>query len=127
MTMTVREAMSSQLVTVRETDSVLDGLRVLIREKVGGAPVVTPDFRLVGMVTEYDLLLALDFVGEEFPISRIMRREVISLSPDMSLDEARNLVLIHHHRRLPVVDASDGNKLVGVLSRRDILRLRFGL
>ena len=122
--MTVREAMNHETVTVRETDSVLNGLKVLIREGVGGAPVVSQDSKLVGMVTEFDLLLAIDFVGEEFPISRVMRREVISVSPDMSLDEARNLVLIHHHRRLPVVE---GGKVVGVLSRRDILKVRFGL
>ena len=122
--MTVREAMNHETVTVRETDSVLNGLKVLIREGVGGAPVVSQDSKLVGMVTEFDLLLAIDFVGEEFPISRVMRREVISVSPDMSLDEARNLVLIHHHRRLPVVE---GGKVVGVLSRRDILKGRFGL
>ena len=122
--MTVREAMNPQVVTVRESDSVLNGLRVLIKEGVGGAPVVSQDSLLRGMITEFDLLMAIDFVGEEFPISRVMRSDVVSVSPDMSLDEARDIVLLHHHRRLPVVDQE---KVVGVLSRRDILKVRFGL
>jgi CBS domain-containing protein len=53
-----------------------------------------------------------------------MHKEVISIRPDATLDEARNLILTHNYRRLPVVE---DNKVIGVLSRRDLLRVRFGL
>ena len=76
------------------------------------------------MVTEFDLLLAADCVGEAMPISRVMTRDVISSGPDAELDEARKLILTHNWRRLPVVG---GGKLVGMLSRCDILRVWFGL
>jgi CBS domain-containing protein len=122
--MTVRDAMSSELIVVRETDSALAGLKLLLKEGVGGAPVVSKESRLVGMVTEFDLLLAIDFVGEEVPISRVMHADVISVGPDASLDDARDLMITHHHRRLPVIE---GDRVIGILSRRDVLRIRFGL
>jgi len=122
--MTVREAMGSQYITVRDTESVLSGLKRLVKEGISGAPVISVDSRLMGMVTEFDLLLAIDYVGEEFPISRVMHKDVISIRPDDTLDQARQLILTHNYRRLPVVE---NNKVIGVLSRRDLLRVRFGL
>lgn len=120
--MTVRDAMSSPVIALRETDSALSGLKVLVKEGISGAPVVSADWRLLGLVTEFDLLLAIDYVGEEVPISRIMTREILSVNPDTDLDEARKLILGQHYRRLPVVD---GDKVVGIIARRDILRVRF--
>jgi len=122
--MKVGDAMTSQPITLRDTDSVLSGLKLLVKEEISGAPVLSSDLRLVGMVTEFDLLLAIDCVGEEFPISRVMHREVISIQADASLEEARYLILTHNHRRLPVLQ---GEKVIGVLTRRDLLRVRFGL
>ena len=122
--MTVRDTMTSNVITLRDTDSVLAGLKVLVKEELSGAPVVTKDHRLIGMVTEFDLLLAIDCVGEEFPISRVMHKEVVSVGPDMDLEEARRMILTHNYRRLPVVE---NDELIGILSRRDILRIRFGI
>ena len=61
--MTVRDAMNTQVVTVRESDSALDGLKLLVTEGISGAPVVNEDSDLVGVVTEFDLLLAIDLRG----------------------------------------------------------------
>ncbi len=122
--MTVRDAMSTELITLGENDSVLTGLKLLVKKGVGGAPVVSPDSQLIGMVAEFDLLLGVDYVGEAMPVSRVMSRDVVSIGPDAELEEARTLILSHNWRRLPVVQ--DGT-LVGMLSRRDILRVWFGL
>ncbi len=122
--MTVRDAMSTELVTLGENESVLTGLKLLVKEGVSGAPVVSGDLQLIGMVTEFDLLLGVDYVGEAMPVSRVMSPDVVSIGPDAELEEARTLILAHNWRRLPVVQ--DG-KLVGMLSRRDILRVWFGL
>jgi CBS domain-containing protein len=122
--MKVRDAMSAQPIVLRETDSVLAGLKLLVQQSISGAPVVSSDDRVVGMVTEFDLLLAVDCVGEAFPIAKVMHKDVISVQADATLEEARYLILTHNHRRLPVLD---GDKLVGVLARRDLLRVRLGL
>jgi CBS domain-containing protein len=122
--MIVRDAMSTKLVTVRETDSVLSGLKLLVEKEISGAPVVSVERLLIGVVTEFDLLLAIDYVGEEMPISRVMTEKVVCIAPDAPLEQARTLMLTNNWRRLPVVEDS---KVVGVVSRRDILRVRFGI
>ena len=122
--MKVQDAMTQELITVRETDSALASLKVLIKGGVSGAPVVSEELLLLGIVTEFDLLLAIDFVGEQVPVSRVMTSDVVSLSPDVDLDRARELFVTNNWRRLPVVE--EGH-LVGILSRRDLLRARFGL
>ncbi|HLH30677.1 MAG TPA: CBS domain-containing protein [Terriglobia bacterium] len=122
--MTVRDAMTSEVVSLRETDSVLTGLKTLVEKELSGAPVVGRDDRLIGMVTEFDLLLAIDCVGEGFPISRVMHKDVVTVTPETDLEQARRMILTHNYRRLPVVE---NGKLAGILSRRDILRIRFGL
>jgi CBS domain-containing protein len=122
--MTVRDAMTSEVITLRDTDSVLAGLKVLVKEELSGAPVVNKDHHVIGMVTEFDLLLAIDCVGDDFPISRVMHKDIVSTTPGTDLEDARRLILSHNYRRLPVIE--DG-KLIGILSRRDILRIRFGI
>ena len=67
--MIVRDAMTTGAVTVRETASVLSGLKLLVQKGISGAPVVSNESELIGVVTEFDLLLAIDYVGEEMPIS----------------------------------------------------------
>ena len=122
--MTVREAMMSPAVTVSHNSSALSALKLLVEKGISGAPVVSEDLRLVGVVTEFDLLLAIDHVGEHVPISAIMTPDPVSVDIDSPLEEARDMLLTHNWRRLPVLD---GGKVAGVLSRRDILRVRFGL
>ena len=122
--MKVRDAMSTECITLGENDSVFTGLKLLVKEGVSGAPVVSEDLRNAGMVTEFDLLLGINYVGEAMPVSRVMSRDVVSIEPDADLEEARKFILTHNWRRLPVVE---GDKLIGMLSRRDILRVWFGL
>ena len=122
--MTVRDAMSTEVITLGENDSVMTGIKLLVKEGVSGAPVVSENLRVIGIVTEFDLLLGVDCAGEAMPVSRVMSRDVISIEPDADLEEARKLILTRNWRRLPVVEHG---KLVGILSRRDILRVWLGL
>lgn len=122
--MTVRDAMMSPAVMVPHNSSALSALKLLVEKGISGAPVVSEDSSLVGVVTEFDLLLAVDHVGEHVPISAIMTADPVSVDIDTPLEEARDMLLTYNWRRLPVLD---GGKVAGVLSRRDILRVRFGL
>lgn len=118
--MKVRDAMSTTMVTVAENTVVVDALKILVRKEVSGAPVVCDDNKIIGLVTEFDLLLAIDFVGENVPVSKIMSTQLVTVDPDDSLEDVRELLLTNNFRRLPVVH--DGIVL-GVISRRDILRV----
>ena len=70
--MTVQDAMMSPAVTVPHDSSALSALKLLIEKGISGAPVVLEHSSLVGVVTEFDLLLAGDHVGEHGPISVVM-------------------------------------------------------
>ncbi|MBI2892524.1 MAG: CBS domain-containing protein [Deltaproteobacteria bacterium] len=116
--MKVRDVMQRKVVTLGERDSAFEALRTLVRRGVSGAPVVR-DGRVVGLVTEFDLLLALDFIGDGVEVAKVMKTEVVGVRPDTSLVEVRSLFMTHRFRRVPVVSRG---RLVGIVSRRDLLR-----
>jgi len=91
-------------------------------EGFGGVPIVDDDRRLVGIVTEFDLLAALDrgLLLSELTAQQIMTGVPISVRKDMDAQRLIHLLKTNHLIRVPVVDQDD--RLVGVVARRDILR-----
>ena len=89
-----------------------------------GFPVVTPEGRLVGMITKGDLLRvacdALDDPGVwRAPVSRFMAHGVLALRPADSLTSAVQHLTESKLRRLPVIDADC--RVVGMVSRNDLM------
>lgn len=87
----------------------------------GSVPIVNEEGRLVGIVTEYDLLKA---IMEEKSLSAlktgdIMTQNPLTVTPDTTAPELVRLLEEYHHIRLPVVNAE--GKLMGIVARRDIL------
>lgn len=91
-------------------------------EGFGGMPIVDDDRRLVGIVTEFDLLAALDrgLLLSELTAQQIMTGFPISARKDMDAQRLIHLLKTNHLIRVPVVDQED--RLIGVVARRDILR-----
>ena len=91
-------------------------------EGFGGVPIVDDDRRLVGIVTEFDLLAALDrgLLLSELTAQQIMTGFPISARKDMDAQRLIHLLKTNHLIRVPVVDQED--RLIGVVARRDILR-----
>jgi CBS domain-containing protein len=132
----VAEVMNKRPRTVYE-DTTIDGLLERILGQIEACfPVVDKDFKLVGIVTESDLLHAffpqvpLATIGSTKvrdalkssakKVGDIMTKRPVTVTPEMTLREAMNLMASHKIRRLPVVE---GDKLVGLLSLRDIIEL----
>ncbi|MEQ1695777.1 MAG: CBS domain-containing protein [Hyphomicrobiaceae bacterium] len=94
-----------------------------------GYPVLE-DGKLVGFVTKFDFLKAFAFTTQQLvphydelmllTVGEIMTTSVIHVSPDQPLTRALQLMLETRARSFPVLD--DGGKLVGVISRQDIMR-----
>ena len=103
--------------------NLLKAVHTLLQHELSGAPVVDANKRLIGYLSEKDCLkAALDasyFRREEGTVQDFMSRDVTSLSGDASLIDAIQMFLSKHYRCLPVVE---GSRLVGQLSRRDILK-----
>jgi len=99
-----------------------DVLASLMIEGFGGVPIVDGNQRLVGIVTEFDLLAVLDSGKKLSAISagQIMTREPISVTPHTDIRTLIYVLQTNHVIRVPVVDNKDG-KLLGIVARRDIL------
>jgi CBS domain-containing protein len=140
--------MHRDVVTVRPEDDVKSLLRLLRKHELPGVPVVDDDGRVVGIVTEADLVIsdenadlhlphhidllgAVVFLGPVKHYEERLRRAIassvadmmtpnpVTVGPDESIQEAARTIARRRHNRLPVVDA-DG-RLLGVVTRLDVL------
>ncbi len=120
--LSVSDVMAKKLHTLRKDTPILDAVDFLLKHRVSGAPVVTADMELVGIISEKDCLkVVAEGVDYQIPtgdVSQFMTRDVYSIPADMDVYFAAGLFLQKPFRRFPVVE--DG-KLVGQVSRRDIL------
>lgn len=127
--MRARDVMSHPVVTVAPSATAADAAELLCSRGFTALPVVDDD-RLVGIVTEADLIgigvppdRGLDD-RPDGPLNAVLVRDVMtgpvqSLSPDADLVDAARVMLDQRIRVLPVVD---GQRVAGILTRRDLLR-----
>lgn len=131
--MLVRDVMSSPAITVSERASVKEGLKLLDRHRVTALPVVGGDGRLVGVVSEADLLhdtVRHDDRTRLIPheetgtvprsVADVMTTMTLTVGPDSDLSDAVELMTTTAVKSLPVVE---GARVVGVVSRSDVVHL----
>jgi CBS domain-containing protein len=117
---TAAEIMTHPVITATESMRVMEVIDLLLRWHISGLPVVDSENRLIGMVTEHDLLnLAFDGHAEEATVSDAMSRKVISFPPETPMETLVHACVTQRIRRVPIV--KDG-RVVGIVSRRDVLR-----
>lgn len=118
----IRKLMFVKPRTVKVGDSVVEAAKLMKGEETGIAPIVE-DGRLIGVVTDHDITLRVVAEGRDPRTTRVedvASRDLITIDPDESLDEALALMAHHDVRRLPVIE-EDGT-LVGIVSHADVLR-----
>ncbi|HDM92757.1 MAG TPA: CBS domain-containing protein [Candidatus Korarchaeota archaeon] len=108
-------------VTVGPYTPVEEVLDMVVASDVGAALVVDEDGRLLGIVTERDLLRALADLEVRETVQEIMTKEVKALSPDELVIKAVKGMVAGGFRRYPVVDRN--GKLVGIVTARDLVAL----
>jgi len=121
--MLVKDHMVTQVVTLHPDMEILRATHVLIGSDISGAPVLDQHGRLVGMLTERDCLkvvLHAGYHGQPGGLVRdYMTREPVSVTPDDTILEMAERFIKESYRRYPVLD---GGRLVGLISRRDVMR-----
>jgi CBS domain-containing protein len=118
---TVQEAMTSNPAAVTPDTTVQEAARLMKSEDVGALPIVE-DGRIVGVVTDRDLSIRViaEARGADTPVRAVGSKDIVTIDPQQSLEEAARLMAEHQIRRLPVVE-EDG-RLVGVLAQADVAR-----
>lgn len=107
--------------TCAPNQSLLDCIRLLKELDVGYVPI-TQDNRLLGVITDRDIALALsrDERPSALRISQYMTRDPIACRPNDDVFDAQRAMEEHQIRRMPVVD--EDNRLLGVIATADLAR-----
>ena len=117
---TAKDLMTTDILTIGMDCPVQRAIDILLEKEISGLPVTGRDGRLLGILTEFALLaIAYDPQVGSCAVAEYMSGEVISVDPETTIERIADLLILHRIRRVPVV--ADG-KLVGLISRRDVLR-----
>ena len=117
---TARDIMTATVITVKEDMLVTDVIKLLLRWHISGVPVVDDDGMLLGIITEHDVMnFALSGDAASTIASEVMTKQVETYTTDTLVVEIVNRFAAHRIRRVPVVEYG---KVVGIISRRDIVR-----
>lgn len=134
--MLVGERMTPRPITVNENTSLPEALELMRREKIRRLPVLDKHGKLVGIVTELDLLRAspspattlsiyeIPYLLSKVKMREIMSREVITVTEETPIEEAARIMADNKIGGLPVMR---GDKLVGIITETDIFKLMLEL
>jgi len=116
---TAADVMKRDLITVRAESPIREVLQLLMAHRISGLPVVDGAGRLAGVITEKDVmrLLAMER-GSVSTVAELMTRQVRAFQHDAPLEEVCDCLMANHFRRVPILD---GERLVGLISRADLM------
>lgn len=148
--MYIKDIMTKQVITVSEDDTVEKCANLLVTNNLSGLPVIDEKGKVKGIVTEGDLIrrasringpASLEVLGGIFYLESpkkfmdnirrsmsnivrdIMTKDVITVSPDNTIEDATTLLVQKNIKRLPVIDKEEN--LVGIVSRKDVVKYLF--
>lgn len=122
----VKKYMATQLITFKPESDISVVVNTLLDKHITGAPVLNDHKEVVGIIDDKTCLKLM--VGSEYynspasnqPVSNYMDNVMKTITEDTTISEAANIFLETKYKRLLVVN--DAGKLVGQISRRDVLR-----
>jgi CBS domain-containing protein len=111
----VKEIMTTPVVSAEPDAPTADVVKLLGRHRISGVPVTDETGAVVGLVSEYDLLVKQGATARD-----VMSSAVISVTEETDVDDVRALLIDMRIRRVPVLA---GQRLVGIVSRSDLVEL----
>jgi CBS domain-containing protein len=146
--MQAKDVMTSPVVSIVPDATVLEAVRMMLQRRISGLPVIDKDGRLVGMVTEGDLLRRvetgtqqrrprwLEFLlgpgrlADEYTrthgrkVMDVMTREPLTVTEDAALEEIVKLMEKRQIKRVPVLR---GKQVIGIVTRANLLHALAGV
>lgn len=128
--MKVGDKMTKEVVTISPKEGVTVAKHILDEKRIRHLPVVSAG-KLVGIITDRDIrrnlpspatsleIHEIAYLLDKLQVQMVMTREVVSVTPETSIEAAASLLLAHKIGGLPVLD---GERLVGIITEGDLLR-----
>ncbi len=119
--MIIREVMSRDVKTIRPIDTVKQAATIMNENRIGSLIVISGTGELKGIVTERDILTDVVAEGKDsntMKVEEIMTKELITISPDKTLEEAADLMTEKKIKKLPIVHEG---KLIGIVTATDLV------
>ncbi|MBM4026454.1 MAG: CBS domain-containing protein [Planctomycetes bacterium] len=121
-----KELMNTGVITIGPDEDICEAMRMMALNNITGLPVVDTRGALLGIITEKDVLVLLCNRIEETDldlsvgqVGEFMTRRVICFGPEDSLQNIAECLSTQAFRRVPILE---NGKLVGIISRRDVIR-----
>ena len=130
--MIIERRMTRNPVTATPDMSVADASALMKREKVHRLPVLNKEHRLVGIISEKDILYAspspvstlsiheMAYLLSQLTVKKLMTHDVVTISKDTTVEEAARLMVDQDLSSLPVVE---NDKLIGIVSKSDLFKI----
>lgn len=122
---TVESIMSKPLITLEADSTALEAAK-LMSERIVSSIVITDNDKIVGIITERDLIrliCAMDLQASKAPIASIMSSPLITIDKASVIEEAAQVMLRNKVRHLGVTDDNGSDRIVGVVSSVDLTKL----
>ncbi|MFT5207164.1 MAG: CBS domain-containing protein [Candidatus Omnitrophota bacterium] len=118
----ISEIMTKDLITVTKDTPLYEAIELLADNRISGLPVIDGDMNLVGVLSEYDTLQLLsdNQIGEDVLVESCMTHNAVSFDIQASIIDICAYFIESKRRRVPIVQE---NRLVGVISRHDIIKV----
>jgi CBS domain-containing protein len=119
--MLVKEVMNRNVKTVRPEDTIMIAAQAMNQYHIGSLVVVSGPGEVVGIVTERDILSEVVATGkcaDAVRVSDIMTPNIITISPERTLEEAADIMTENRIKKLPVVH---NGRLLGIVSATDLI------
>lgn len=119
--MLVKEVMNRNVKTVRPEDTVKDAAKIMNEHHIGSLVVVSGTGEVVGILTERDILADVVATGksaDEVKVSDVMTPNIITITPDKTLEEAADVMTENKIKKLPVVYEG---RLIGIITATDLI------
>ena len=111
-----------ELITVNENDQLLVAINMLVKYNIGAIPVINNNKKLVGIISERDIVKALsNYKNKDYSIllvNQLMTKTVISCEKEVLSDELMELMTINKIRHIPIVE---NNAPIGIVSIGDVV------
>ena len=118
--MQVKDVMNTEPYLLYEEDTVLSASKFMKQERIRNLPVVDKEKKLVGLITLREIISTFSTNPDKILIRDAMIKLVTSVTPDISLQSAIEIMILNKYGCLPVID--ENKKLIGMLTEADLLK-----